>query len=52
MSGAVLQKYCRCKEIKLPCCHEGWKLAFCSLKFCFLAESRYSPIEGQALAVG
>ena len=33
------------------CCHEGWQLVFAGSRFTRGAESRYSPTEGEALAV-
>ena len=51
ISGVVLQKYCLCEKIDLRCCNARWKLVFCGSKFCSPAESRYSPVEGEALAV-
>lgn len=48
---ALLQKHCKCKDINLRCCREGWKLCYTSSRFCNGAESRYAPIEGEALAV-
>ena len=49
----LMQKHCDCKSSKLtPECGEGhWKLVFAGSRFTTLAESRYSPIEGEALAV-
>ena len=48
----LLQKYCGCDMAKAPvCCQEGWKLIFAGGKMCSPAESRYAPIEGEAMAV-
>ena len=48
----LLQKYCKCPEPLTPaCCKEGWKLTFAGSRFTTEAESRYSPTEGEALAV-
>ena len=33
------------------CCHTGWRLVYAGGRFTTPAESRYSPIEGEALAV-
>ena len=33
------------------CCHDGWRLIFAGSLFTTAAESRYAPIEGEALAV-
>ena len=32
------------------CCPSGWQTVYCGSKFCTPAESRYHPIEGEALA--
>ena len=45
------QKYCDCKPIAPSCCNEGWKLCLVGSRFTTPAESRYSPVEGEALAV-
>ena len=46
----LLQKYCDCKDITPICCNLGWKLVFAGSRFTSDAESRYSPVEGEALA--
>ena len=33
------------------CCHDGWKITLVGSRFTHPAESRYAPIEGEALAV-
>ena len=33
------------------CCNDGWKLIYAGSRFTNDAESRYSPTEGEALAV-
>ena len=45
------QKYCQCTTIHPACCPDGWKLCLVGSRFTSPAESRYSPIEGEALAV-
>ena len=45
------QKYCECTAMTPACCHDGWKLCLVGSRFTTPAESRYSPIEGEALAV-
>ena len=45
------QKYCDCKQLKINCCSDCWRVAICGSRFCSLAESRYSPVEGELLAV-
>ena len=49
----LLQKHCTCTELtKAPRCGPGhWKLIFAGSRFTKDAETRYSPIEGEALAV-
>ena len=48
----LLQKHCSCDLSKAPvCCHNGWKLVFAGSRFLKDAETRYSPTEGEALAV-
>ena len=47
----LMQKYCSCKGINLKCCKEGWRLCYTGSRFTSGAESRYAPIEGEALGV-
>ena len=47
----LLQKHCRCTSIKPLCCKTGWKVILVGSRFTTGAESRYAPIEGEALAV-
>ena len=47
----LLQKVCRCSDITPICCNTGWVLVFAGSRFTSGAESRYSPVEGEALAV-
>ena len=48
----LLQKYCECSNSKSPvCCKDGWKLVFAGSRFTKGPELRYSPTEGEALAV-
>ena len=47
----LLQKHCDCKVVKPTCCKTGWKVTLVSSRFTSSAESRYAPIEGEALAV-
>ena len=47
----LLQKYCNCNSIKPFCCPAGWHVTlFCS-RYLTEAETRYAPVEGEALAV-
>ena len=47
----LLQKHCTCQPIKPFCCKTGWKVTLVGSRFTTGAESRYAPIEGEALAV-
>jgi hypothetical protein len=48
----LLQQHCDCDTAKAPvCCKDGWKLVFAGSRFTSDAESRYSPTEGEALAI-
>ena len=47
----LLQKHCPCAQIKPLCCKTGWKVTLVGGRFTTSAESRYAPIEGEALAV-
>ena len=45
------QKHCRCPRTKPFCCKTGWKPTLIGSRFTHAAESRYAPIEGEALAL-
>ena len=49
----LLQKYCTCTDLsKAPRCGPGhWRMVFAGSRFCKDPETRYSPVEGEALAV-
>ena len=47
----LLQKHCSCSTIKPLCCKTGWKVTLVGSRFTSSAESRYAPVEGEALAV-
>ena len=47
----LFQKYCTCEVITPVCCSTGWKIVFAGSRFTHPAESRYAPIEGEALIV-
>jgi len=47
----LFQKHCDCPEIRPFCCNTGWKVVLVGSRFTHAAESRYAPIEGEALAV-
>ena len=43
---------CECDSGKAPaCCKNGWKFIFAGSRFTAEAESRYAPVEGEALPV-
>ncbi len=46
----LLQKHCECPGTNLLCCHTGWKITLVGRRFTHPAESRYAPVEGEALA--
>ena len=47
----LTQKHCNCPGDALPgCCPSGWQTVYVGSRFCTPAESRYHPIEGEALA--
>ena len=45
------QKHCKCPTDHPFCCPTGWKISLVGSRFTSGAESRYAPIEGEALAV-
>ena len=48
----LLQKHCTCPMDEAPrCCNDGWALIFAGSRFTTDTESRYAPIEGEALGV-
>ena len=48
----LLQKHCHCTPPSKPTCGQGhWKIVYAGSRFTSPAESRYSPVEGEALAV-
>jgi hypothetical protein len=47
----LLQKHCNCTEMQPLCCKSGWHTTLVGSRFTHQAESRYAPIEGEALAV-
>ena len=47
----LFQKHCSCPSSDLFCCKQGWKITLVGSRFTHSAESRYAPIEGEALAV-
>ena len=50
--GWILQqKTCDCDTVTPICCPSGWRLVLAGGRFTLPAESRYSPTEGECLAV-
>ena len=47
----LLQKHCDCHTQQPLCCKTGWKVTLIGSRFTSGAESRYSPVEGEALAI-
>ena len=47
----LFQKHCSCPSNDLFCCKRGWQITLVGSRFTHPAESRYAPIEGEALAV-
>ena len=47
----LFQKHCKCSGLKPFCCRTGWQITLVGSRFINGAESRYAPIEGEALAV-
>ena len=47
----LFQKHCNCQSNEPFCCHTGWKITLVGSRFTHAAESRYAPVEGEALAV-
>ena len=47
----LLQKHCSCPRKEPFCCKTGWKVTLVGSRFTHAAESRYAPVEGEALAV-
>lgn len=52
MGFILCQKHCSCPPpIDFNCCKTGWVVCSVGSKFCQSAEARYSPTEGELLAV-
>ncbi|XP_060605955.1 uncharacterized protein LOC132758355 [Ruditapes philippinarum] len=47
----LFQKHCNCPDNQPFCCRTGWKVTLVGSRFTHAAESRYAPVEGEALAV-
>ena len=42
---------CECPGLDLKCCNDGWVTVLVGSRFCTSAESRYAPVEGEALGI-
>ena len=47
----LTQKHCKCPSKDPFCCRDGWRITLVGSRFTHAAESRYAPVEGEALAV-
>ena len=47
----LFQKHCHCHKSIPFCCSDGWKITLVGSRFTSATESRYAPVEGEALAV-
>ena len=47
----LTQKRCKCENISPYCCPGGWQVVLAGSRFTKGAETRYAPVEGEALAV-
>ena len=47
----LTQKHCKCQTSDPFCCRDGWRVTLVGSRFTHAAESRYAPVEGEALAV-
>ena len=47
----LFQKHCKCHSNEPFCCHTGWQITLVGSLITQAAESRYTPVEGEALAV-
>ena len=47
----LTQKRCRCEKISPYCCPGGWQVVLAGSRFTKGPETRYAPVEGEALAV-
>ena len=51
MGYYMSQKTCRCLNVAPDCCSGGWRITLAGSRFNSDAESRYAPIQGEALAI-
>ena len=47
----LFQKHCSCPKTELFCCPTCWRITLVGSRFTHSAESRYAPVDGEALAV-
>ena len=47
----LLQQVCKCDSSKPFCCPTGWQVTMFASRYLSEAETRYSPVEGELLAV-
>ena len=47
----LLQQHCSCTSGLPDCCPDGWRITLAGSRFLQPTESRYAPVEGEALAV-
>jgi len=45
------QKHCNCLKLSPDCCKDGWRITLAGSRFLRSAETRYAPVEGEALAI-
>ena len=45
------QKHCDCVASSHGCCENGWKITLAGSRFLKPAETRYAPVEGEALSI-
>ena len=45
------QKHCECDSTIPDCCENGWRITLAGSRFLKPAETRYAPVEGEALAI-
>ena len=45
------QKHCTCNSSAPGCCENGWRITLAGSRFLKPAETRYAPVEGEALAI-
>ena len=51
MGYYLMQKTCACLTVHPACCADGWRMTLAGSRFNSATESRYAPIEGEALGV-